>query len=115
MLGARRPSKPLEIADPRAATQRLRRRYPRRTHAAYRFAKDRTIQDAALPFQRQAFLSRRHLCPKHILDVFRRLGIEGVIVNRKRDEVIEEGKYGIVIFSIDDQCLSRCAQISNGI
>ncbi len=108
MLEARLFSQSLEVADHRAGTQRLGRRCPSLTHAPQRFSEDRTIQDAALPFQRQALLARRHLHPKHILHVFRRLGFEGVIVNRKRDEVIEEGEYRIVIFSIDDQRLSGC-------
>ena len=114
MLEARRLSKPFEVADPRAGTQRLGRRGPRLTHAPQRFTEDRTIQDAAFPFQRQAFLARRHLHPEHILHIFRRLGFERVVVNRKGDQVIEEGEDGIVIFSIDDQRLSRCAQIRDG-
>lgn len=115
MLEARRPSKPFKITDPGAGTQGVGRRRPRLTHAAQRFTVDGKIQDAALPFQRQAFPARWHLHPKHILYIFCRLGFEGIIVNRKRDEVIKKGEYWIVVFSINDQHLPGDAQISDKI
>lgn len=115
MLKARRQFKSLKIADSRADTQRLSWWCLRLSCAVQRFTKDWAIQDATLSFQRQAFLIWWHLHSKYVLDVICWLSFKGVIVQRKRDKMIKKRKYRIIIFPINNQCFSRCTQISSTI